>query len=216
MVSHNLLPQSTPFIGRTDELAEIAQRLGDPACRLLTLVGPGGIGKTRLALQAAADQLTNYEDGVYFVSLVSVNSPNLLASTISTALNISLYGSDDPNAQIANYLREKNILLVLDNFEQLLESVGLVVDLLAHAPRLELLVTSRERLNVQEEWVLPIERIRYPNGQGSGDIEQFSAVRLFMQNARRVQPAFVLADNLQAVITLCQQFEGMPLSRRLT
>ncbi len=215
MVSHNLPPQSTPFIGRTEELAEIDRRLTDPTCRLLTLVGPGGIGKTRLALQAAANQLVNYEDGVFFVSLASVSSPNMLASAISSALNSSFYGPDDPNVQIVNYLREKQMLLVLDNFEQLLEGVGLLVDLLAAAPDLELMVTSRERLNVQEEWVLPIEGMHYPHEQESGDIEQFSAIRLFMQSARRVQPAFTLANNLSAVITICQQVEGMPLALEL-
>jgi hypothetical protein len=106
-----LFPEPTPFVGRIQELADIAQRLADPACRLLTLVGPGGIGKTRLALRAAADHRDNYEDGVYFISLVSVGSPNTLASTIAAALNISLYGPDDPNVQISNYLRDKNMLV---------------------------------------------------------------------------------------------------------
>src|SRR5258708_6470612 len=108
--AHNLPSQLTPFIGRESELAQIAERLADPACRLLTLVGPGGIGKTRLALEAAANQLAYYEDGVTFVSLASVNSHNLLASTIAAALNIAIYGPDDPNAQIAAYLHESHML----------------------------------------------------------------------------------------------------------
>jgi predicted ATPase/DNA-binding CsgD family transcriptional regulator len=215
MVSHNLPSQPTPFIDRTQELSEIAQRLADPACRLLTIVGPGGIGKTRLALRAAADHLTDYEDDVYFVSLVSLDSANLIASTIAAALNISLYGPDDTQVQVANYLCEKHILLVLDNFEPLLEGVGLLVDLLAHAPRLKFMVTSRERLNLQEEWVLPIEGMPYPTEQEPGDIEPFSAVRLFIQNARRIQPSFVLANHRQAVTAICQQVEGMPLALEL-
>src|SRR5258708_29795366 len=148
MASHNLPPQSTHFVGRTVDLVEIARLLTDPACRLLTLVGPGGIGKTRLALQAAAEQLANYEDGVFFVGLASVGSPNLLASAIAAALAISLYGPEDPNVQIVNYLREKNLLLVLDNFEHLMDAVGLVVDLLARASRLKLLLASQARLHV--------------------------------------------------------------------
>src|SRR5687767_12933690 len=129
MIQHSLPAQSTPFIDRTQELVDIAQRLAHPACRLLTLVGPGGTGKTRLALQAAADHWSR----VFFVSLVSVGSPDLLPSTLAAALNISLYGGDDPAVQIANCLHEPT-LLVLDNFELLLDGVGLLVDLLAHAP----------------------------------------------------------------------------------
>src|SRR5687767_5326860 len=126
MVNHNLPTQSTPFIGRTDELAEITHRLADPDCQLLTLIGSGGIGKTRLALQAASDQLANYKDGVFFVSLASVSSPGLLASGIAAGLHIAFYGTDDPNVQLVNYLREKHMLLVLDNFEHLLDGVGLL------------------------------------------------------------------------------------------
>src|SRR5579862_9528746 len=112
----NLSP-SAVFVGRDAELADIVRLLSDPACRLLTLVGPGGIGKTRLAIQAAADQLPNFAQGVYFVSLASVNSPDLLAPTIASALEISIYGSAEPRRQIVQYLREKQMLLVMDNFE---------------------------------------------------------------------------------------------------
>lgn len=215
MVNHNLPSPSTPFIDRTQELAAIAQRLADPTCRLLTLVGPGGIGKTRLALQASADHLAQHNVGVCFVSLVSVDSPTLLASAIATALNLSLHGADEPHTQIANHLHGKRMLLVLDNFEVLLEGVGLLVDLLTHTSQLKILVTSRERLNVQEEWIFPIEGLPYPSECEAGDIERFSAVRLFMQSARRVQPAFILADHHQAVIEICQRVEGLPLALEL-
>jgi predicted ATPase/DNA-binding CsgD family transcriptional regulator len=215
MVSHNLPAPSTPFIDRAQELADIAQRLADPACRLLTLVGPGGIGKTRLALRAAANHLSRDEDEVYFVSLVSVESPNLLASTMVAALDIPSYGADDPYHQLANYLRDRQTLLVLDNFEMLLDGVGVLVDLLSEAAHLKIMVTSRERLNVQEEWTLPIGGMHYPIEQDAEDIEQFSAVRLFMESARRIQPAFSLATHRQAVIAICQQVEGMPLALEL-
>lgn len=210
MVTANLPAQSTPFIDRTQELADIAQRLADPACRLLTLVGPGGTGKTRLALQAAAEHWS----AVFFVSLASVGSPDLLPSTLAAALNISLYGGDDPAVQISNCLHEPT-LLVLDNFELLLDGVDLLVDLLAHAPRLKLLITSRERLNIQEEWALPIEGMPYPTHLQTADIEQYSAVRLFMQSARRVQPAFQLTSCPEAVIAICQRVEGLPLALEL-
>ena len=183
-------------------------------------MAPAGSAKPGSPFRAAADQLAHYEDGVYFVSLVSVDLPSRLASAIAVALKISLYGSDDPHQQVINYLHDKHMLLVLDNFESLLESVDSVerlVDVLAHAPQLKCLITSRERLNVQEEWVLPIEGMPYPNltPPAPEDIEQFSAVRLFVQRAHQVQPAFALARHLPAVISICQQVEGMPLALEL-
>src|SRR5205814_3586221 len=140
-VKHNLPQQPTTFIGRYDELSAIAHHLEDPACRLLTLVGPGGIGKTRLALQAAEQQVANFEDGVYFVGLAAVGSPHLIPAAIASALTISFYGPEEPAAQIVNYLRDKHMLLILDNFEHLLEGVGLLIELLAHAPDAKLLIT---------------------------------------------------------------------------
>src|SRR5579859_1533057 len=131
---HNLPPQPTSFIGRTDELAQIAERLDDPDCRLLTLVGAGGIGKTRLALQAATEQLMNFANGVYFVSLTGVGAPNLVASAIAGALEMAFFGPESPDVQIVNYLRHKLLWLVLDNFEHLLDATPLLTDILAAAP----------------------------------------------------------------------------------
>src|SRR5262249_46309219 len=158
MPSDNLPVQVTPFIGRTTELAEIAQLLTDPACRLLTLVGPGGIGKTRLALEAAAAQQVNFADGVYFVGLAPVNLPDLVAPSIAGALKISFYGSE----HIVGYLHNQHMLLLLDNFEHLMGATSLLTNILESAPTLKLLITSRERLNVQEEWVFPVEGMHYP------------------------------------------------------
>src|SRR5260221_3602683 len=103
MTTHNLPPQVTPFIGRLKELAEIAQLVADPACRLVSLLGPGGIGKTRLALQAAGEQFANFAEGVYFVALAPVNSPDLLASAIAGTLKLSLYGLEEPSIQMCHY-----------------------------------------------------------------------------------------------------------------
>ena len=119
---HNLPAQLTPFVGRERELTEIKARLRDPACRLLTLVGPGGSGKTRLALEAAAAQLSDYEDGVFFVSLAPLRSIASIQPAVTTALGLSFYGPGDPRKQLLGYLREKNLLLILDNFEHLLLS----------------------------------------------------------------------------------------------
>src|SRR5579859_1176089 len=132
---HNLPPQPTPFIGRTDELTEIAQRLSDPTCRLLTLVGVGGIGKTRLALEAAHDQAEFFADGVYLVALTPVISPNLVAPAIAGALKLTFYDPADPIVSIVQYLREKAMLLILDNFEHLLEATTMLTDILAGAPQ---------------------------------------------------------------------------------
>lgn len=214
-VSCDLPLQPTPFVGRDRELADVAERLRDPTCRLLTIVGPGGIGKTRLALHAATEQQAHFADGVCFVDLVPVASADLLASAIAASLRLTLHGPEDPRRQLIDCLRERRMLLVLDNFELLLDGAGLLVDLLAHAPRLKLLVTSRERLNVREEWLLPIEGLSYPAGQEAGDIDRHSAIRLFMQSAQRTQPAFSLSSNPAAVSAICRRVEGMPLALEL-
>ncbi len=200
----NLPLQSTPFIGREDELAHIADRLHDPTCRLLTLVGAGGIGKTRLALQAAADQIDKFSDGVYFISLTPIGSTTFIASAIANALDFSFHGQDDPDTQIVNYLRSKHILLVMDNYEHLLGGVTLLAEILANVPRLKLLVTSRERLNMQEEWILPVEGLPFS-----------AAVELFAQTARRLQPGFSLDANQAGVADICRTVEGLPLGIEL-
>ena len=211
----NLPPQITPFIGRESELAQIANRLNDSTCRLLTLVGPGGIGKTRLAVQAAADRVGEYADGVFFVSLTPVGTTTLISAAIASALQVSFYGQEDPDVQIVNYLRSKHMLLVLDNYEHLLGSIGLLADMLANAPRVKLMVTSRERLNMQEEWALPVHGLPYPAQNANGSTGSFDAVDLFVQTARRIDPTFSLHDQTLAVIDICRTVEGMPLGLEL-
>ncbi len=215
MPANNLPPQPTLFVGRGKELAEIAALLADPNCRLLTLVGPGGIGKTRLAIQTANDQQPLFADGVLFVPLTPLFSADLLPSAIAEAFEISFFGAEEPRIQIARYLREKHMLLIMDNFEHLLEGTGLVTDLLQAAPDLKILATSRERLNLQEEWVSLLDGLSFPAESFAGSLEHYSAVQLFVQRARQMNTHFSLDENNQAVISICQQVEGMPLGLEL-
>jgi transcriptional regulator with XRE-family HTH domain len=147
----------TPLIGREPELTELARLLRDPQCRLLTLVGAGGIGKTRLAIEVACRHQDSFPDGAFFVSLASLNSAAFLVPAIADALGYLFQRQIEPRTQLLNYLRAKQSLLVLDNVEHLLEGVDLFAEMLERAPEVKLLVTSRERLNLQGEWVFEIQ-----------------------------------------------------------
>jgi predicted ATPase/DNA-binding SARP family transcriptional activator/Tfp pilus assembly protein PilF len=207
--------QPTPFVGREDELARITRCFDDPGCRLLTLVGPGGIGKTRLALQVAAARSSAFLDGVYFVPLAGIDSPELLAPTIADALLFSFFGRQDPEAQLVGYLREKEVLLVLDSFEHLTAGARLLAEILQHAPQVKLLVTSRARLNLSWEWLFDVRGLPYPADEKAGGIEDYAAVQLFAQFARRVQAGFSLAGEELYVARICRLVEGMPLALEL-
>ena len=213
---HNLPAQPTPFIGRAAELAEITARLDDPGCRLLTLAGPGGIGKTRLALQAAAELLETFGHGAHFVALAPLNSSEFLVPAIAEALHYSFHTREVPKTQLLNYLREKQMLLVMDNFEHILDGANLVAEMLQTAAKLKILVTSRERLNLHGETVLEINGMRYPPDPQVSDWEAFSAVRLFVQNARRANAAFSPTPEDRPHIThICRLVEGAPLGLEL-
>jgi predicted ATPase/DNA-binding SARP family transcriptional activator/Tfp pilus assembly protein PilF len=212
---HNLPSQGLPFVGRDAELASIAERLDSPDCRLLTLLGPGGIGKTRLALQSASERLPDFRHGIFLVSLAPVNSPKYFISAIVTAIKLPVQSKVDLKDQLIDYLRDKEMLLVLDNFDQLLDAAEHVSDLLSAAPNLKIMVTSREVLNLQEEWTLQISGLAFPDSMKE-DGGNYSAVQLFEQSARRVQAGFALnAITLPAVIRICQLVEGMPLALEL-
>jgi predicted ATPase/DNA-binding SARP family transcriptional activator len=213
---HNLPPQATTFIGRSTELAEIAQRLsGDLACRLLNIIGPGGIGKTRLALEAAQQHLADFADGVYFVPLAPVTADHLIAPAIAQALQPPVQWQIDPRVQVLEYLRDKQLLLVVDNLEHLPAGVDLLVEILTAAPRVKLLVTSRERLNLQWEWVLEIRGLEFPEAEQTLPVGEFSAVQLFMDTARRMDARFVVEDDRAQVIRICRLLEGSPLGIEL-
>ncbi len=205
---------ATPFIERHIELNQIAERLANPDCRLLTIVGPGGSGKTRLAIQSAADCTGQFSDGIYFISLAATQSAAFIPLDIAQAIQFSFQSADEPRKVLLDYLATREQLLVLDNFEHLLEGAGLIADILLAAPHVKLLVTSREWLNLQGEWVLPIGGMDVPNAVSS-DTLGYSAVQLFEACAARIQPRFLLEDNLEAVVQICQLVEGMPLSIEL-
>lgn len=210
---HNLPLQPTPFIGRTRELAAISRRLQDPTCRLLTVVGPGGIGKTRLALQAAEQQRSAFAQGVYFVSLAPLSAPESIVSTLAEVIHFSFYPGREPRLQLLDYLRARRMLLVLDSFEHLLAGVSLVADILETAPRVKMLITSRERLNLQAETLFSVDGMAYPPPKLTGEAAEYDAVKLVLQSVAQVQPDFpTTVDNLCAVANICRLVQGMPLA----
>ncbi len=213
MPTNNLPFQPTSFVGREKELAEIAALLADPNCRLLSLVGPGGIGKTRLALQAATNCRESFTDGDYFIPLQPLTSSDFIISTIASAIGFQFYSGTDPLQQLLDYFRDKNALLVLDNFEHLLDAVSLMSDSLAYAPRVKILTTSRERLNLTSETVYSISGMDFPTWETPEDALDYSAVKLFMQSARRVRPNFTLVvHDLKYLARICRLVGGMPLA----
>jgi len=181
-------------------------------------MGPGGIGKTHLVIQAAQGQLQHFAHGVWFVSLAAVDSVDLLPSTIMEALDVPRYGGADPKLQFLNYLRDRELLLILDNFEHLLEGTSLITEVLAEAPLLKVLVTSRERLSLREEWLMPLEGMEFPveeEAAGASE-EDYSALQLFVQRAQRVRRDFPLVSaGPGSVARICQLVEGMPLAIEL-
>lgn len=214
--THNLPAQATPFIGRDEMLAEIARLLENPSCRLITLTGPGGIGKTRLALQAAYAHIDKFADGVFFVPLAPVGAADLIVPAIAHALTFSFYGGLDPTMQLLNHLRERRTLLVIDNFEHLMDGVGLLSEVLESASAVKILATSRERLNLRGEWLLAVEGMRVPENDRTNGIEAYSAMQLFLQSARRVYSNFSLShDDKPHAVRICRLVEGMPLAIEL-
>ena len=215
---HNLPTNTTPFVGREVELANLAQLLADPQVRLVTITGPGGMGKTSLALAAAAKQLestsghTTFPHGLYFVPLAALSDVDAIVSAIAEAIGFTFYEGAPPEQQLLDTLREKQLLLILDNFEHLLEGATLVDSLLQTAPGVKLLATSRERLNRQSEHLLRLAGMDFPDWETPEDAAAYSAVQLFLQSARRVQPDYTLTGlDLAPIARICRLVQGLPL-----
>ncbi len=214
--NHNLPTQATTFIGRQKEVQELLERLEDPECRLLTIGGPGGIGKTRLALEVAQRVTSRYVDGICFVPLAAIRNNEAMVSAILASLAIRIPENDkDLSAFLLHHLASKAMLLVLDNMEHLLDDLDLVQAILATAPHIKLLVTSRQPLAIRWEWYFALQGMQVPVGISSDQPETYSSIQLFVERARRVRNSFMLADDSAGVIRICELVEGMPLGIEL-
>jgi predicted ATPase/class 3 adenylate cyclase len=219
---NNLPAQPTPLIGREKEAEAVVALLHRPDARLVTLTGPGGTGKTRLALQVAADTLDDFPDGVWFVNLAPITDPTLVASSIAQALGVRETGGQPLVDSLKAYLGEKRLLLLLDNFEQVVSASPLVADLVAAAPGLKVLVTSREPLHLRGEKEYAVPPLGLPDLRDRAhppspeSLAQYEAVRLFIERATDVKPDFrITNDNAPAVAEICYRLDGLPLAIEL-
>jgi predicted ATPase/class 3 adenylate cyclase len=213
---NNLPVQPTPLIGREREIEAVWALLQRDAVRLVTLTGPGGIGKTRLALQIAADRIDEFPNGAFLVALAPISDPGLVPSAIAQALGIGAAGGAMLLQSVKEYLRQKQLLLVLDNFEQLLPAAPVVAELLAAARGLKVLVTSRAALRLQGEQEFPVPPLPVPDPKHLppiASLSQYGAVELFIQRALAVKPDFVVTnENAPAVAQICHRLDGLPLA----
>ena len=218
-VPNNLPVQATPFIGREQQLASVCEPLRRGEVRLLTLTGAGGTGKTRLALQVAARLLDSFESGAFFVSLAPLADPELVPSVIAHVLGVQETGGRPLLQSLQDYLRDKHLLLLLDNFEHLLPAAPVVAKLLGAAPSLCALVTSRAVLRVYGEHDFPVPPLELPErraGPSAAYVARFEAAHLFVDRARAARPEFVLTDTNAALVSeLCRRLDGLPLALEL-
>ena len=212
VVAGNLPAPITPLIGRRNALAEVTAMLRDPEFRLISVIGPGGSGKTRLALEAGNAVRYHFIHGVYFVSLSALESSQSIIPVVAEAVGFTFRDQGEPNQQLLDFFRNKNLLLLMDSFETILGSAPWLCDVLHVAAQVKFLVTSRARLNVKEEQLLPLAGLDYPVNKDVGNASSFEAIQLFEQSARRVKPDFTLQlKYIPEVIKICRLVQGMPL-----
>jgi predicted ATPase/DNA-binding SARP family transcriptional activator len=216
---HNLPIWQTSFISREEELTQIGRLLDEPSCRLITLVGPGGSGKSRLALQAASRKILDYSDGTYFVPLSPINSPDFLVPTVADVLQFKFDTHStklDSKNQLLDYLGNRSVLLVMDNFEHLIDGGGFISELLERTSQVKVVVTSRERLNLLGEWTYEVQGMHYPQNGDGAKVEEYNALVLFIERARQSRSSFTLTMEARPfAVRICQLVEGMPLGIEL-
>jgi len=211
--SQNLPAITTKFIGRENEMEEIANLIADPACRLITIHGMGGVGKTRLAIEAARSQVGLYPDGVWYYSLEALETTTQLISALLSMFHLSLPSGTDPQDVLNDYLQNKNLLLLLDGYEHVGADPGMILGILSKAPQVFLLVTSRQTLSIQQEWVYPLRGLSISQDDST---DGSSAVQLFVQRALQLgYPLGLDKPNRQVIIEICSLVDGLPLGIEL-
>ncbi len=216
-IRHNIPTQTTSFVGREREINDVVTMLTTPDNRLITIIGYGGMGKSRLSLTVAdqfiqpSDKTQLFGNGVFFIELAPIKSPDAILDATISALQIP-FTNTAPRSQLLNYLKAKHALLIFDNFEHLLDGADLLAEILTTAPHVKILATSRERLNLSAEKVFVLEGMPLPDVHSIQDIESQEATRLFLQSAKRVSPQYVLnIHDMPLVREICELVYGMPL-----
>lgn len=211
---HNLPESVTEFVGRKKEINELSQLIDSK--RLITILAPGGMGKTRLSMEIARTKIANYRDGVYFIPLAPLSSPDDIVTTIAENIGFVFHGENPPAQQLVNYLKNRQMLFVLDNFEHLLGGAGLASEIIKLASDIRIIVTSRERLNLYGENVYNLHGLNFPLWETPEDASEYDAVKLLMQSARRVRSDFELRpDDLDFLARICRLTAGLPLGIEL-
>jgi predicted ATPase/transcriptional regulator with XRE-family HTH domain len=206
----------TAFLGRENEIDIVSQQLRDPACRLLTLTGPGGVGKTRLAVEVARHLEPVFSDGVYFLSFAGVDQPESILPVVADTLGIIFSGPADPKQQVIHVLRMKNLLLIFDNMEHLVAGSAILGEILEQAPGIRLLLTSREAVHLQWEWIFEVQGLPIPESAQPSVLESNSAIALFLQRTRQSAPQMILtAEQANAIVQICRLVDGLPLAIEL-
>ena len=210
------IPSSTsPFIGRQQERESLGDMLTDPRQRLITILSPGGIGKTRLAMEVATAQLPTFSEQVYFIQLAAFNESDSILPAIASVFNLPSSSTEELKKRLSDYLREKKVLIVLDNFEHLMDGAPQISELLQKTPSLKILATSRERLNLQGEWTFELSGLSVPPKLDEGKAV-YGALQLFELHIQRMRPDIQLTGNeREAAIRICQLVDGMPLAIEL-
>ncbi len=212
----NLPLSPTTFIGREHEMNILVSQLTEPACRLLTLLGPGGIGKTRLAVEVGRRLQNVFPDGIFFINLATVSDPDSLLPALADGLGITFSGPAEPHIQLSQHLKAKQILLILDNMEHLVANASFLAEILHQAPQVKILVTSREQLQLQWEWLFEVQGLPVPEDPQITVLESNTAVTLFLQRARQVSPHYQFNEpDLAAVARICKSVDGIPLALEL-